>query len=70
MSEAPDALDWQQDFIATNLLAIGYNAWVGYLGGDRSAIICSINSPGVGIAIGSTPFMIAPSNPQNLATPD
>lgn len=29
MSEAPDALDWQQDFIATNSLAIGYNAWVG-----------------------------------------
>ena len=27
MSEAPDALDWQQDFIATSLLAIGYNAW-------------------------------------------
>ncbi len=50
MSEAPDALNWQQDFIATNLLAIGYNAWLGYLGSDRGAIICSTNSPGVGIA--------------------
>ncbi len=25
MSEAPDVLDWQQDFMATNLLVIGYN---------------------------------------------
>lgn len=50
MSEAPDAMSWQQDFIATNLLAIGYNAWVGYLGGKRGAIICSTNSPTVGIA--------------------
>ncbi|QZZ20572.1 hypothetical protein J5X98_25640 [Leptothermofonsia sichuanensis E412] len=50
MSEAPDALNWQQDFIATNLLAIGYNAWMGYLGSDVGAIICSTNSPAVGIA--------------------
>lgn len=50
MSEASDALNWQQDFIATNLLAIGYNAWMGYLGSDRGAIICSTNSPAVGIA--------------------
>ncbi|NEQ22536.1 MAG: hypothetical protein F6K28_25820 [Microcoleus sp. SIO2G3] len=45
--------DWQQDFIATNLLAIGYNAWVGYLGGERGAVICSTNSPTVG-ACGET----------------
>jgi len=50
MNEAPDMLDWQQEFIATNLLAIGYNAWVGYLGGERGVIICSTNSPGVGVA--------------------
>ncbi len=50
MSEAPDALDWQQDLIATNLLVIGYNAWVGYLGGEKGAMICSTNSPVVGIA--------------------
>jgi hypothetical protein len=50
MSEVPGQLDWQQDFIATNLLAIGYNAWTGYLGSDRGAIICSTNSPAVGIA--------------------
>ena len=49
MSEAPGALDWQQGFIATNLLAIGYNAWVGYLGGNRGAIICSTNSSAVGV---------------------
>lgn len=49
MSEVPDLFNWQQDFIATNLLAIGYNAWVGYLGGDRGVIICSTNSPTIGI---------------------
>lgn len=49
MSEASDTLDWQQNFIATNLLAIGYNAWMGYLSGERGAIICSTNSPVVGI---------------------
>lgn len=50
MSEVPESMDWQQEFIATNLLAIGYNAWAGYLGGERGAIICSTNSPTVGIA--------------------
>ena len=49
MSEAPNILDWQQDFIATNLLAIGYNAWVGYSSGERGAIVCSTNSPAIGI---------------------
>ena len=37
--------DWQQDFIATNLLAIGYNAWNGYLKIGRGVIVCSTNSP-------------------------
>jgi len=46
----PDALNWQQEFIASNLLAIGYNAWVGYLGGDRGAVIGSTNSPSVSLA--------------------
>jgi hypothetical protein len=50
MSEALDQLDWQQEFIATNLLAIGYNAWAGCLGGERGAVICSTNTPAVGIA--------------------
>jgi hypothetical protein len=50
MSESPEPIDWQQEFIATNLLALGYNAWVGYLSGQRGAIICSTNSPAVGIA--------------------
>ncbi len=50
MSEAPEAMDWQQGFIATNLLAIGYNAWMGYLGSDRGALVCSTNSSAVGIA--------------------
>ncbi|MCU0566744.1 MAG: hypothetical protein MUF49_09130 [Oculatellaceae cyanobacterium Prado106] len=50
MSKDSNLMDWQQEFIATNLLAIGYNAWAGYLGGERGAIICSTNSPKVGIA--------------------
>jgi hypothetical protein len=33
MNEASQMLDWQQEFIATNLLALGYNAWAGYLRG-------------------------------------
>ncbi len=50
MSEVPEPMNWQQDLIATNLLAIGYNAWMGFLGGERGAIICSTNSSAVGIA--------------------
>ncbi|BAZ18244.1 hypothetical protein NIES4071_101290 (plasmid) [Calothrix sp. NIES-4071] len=42
--------DWQQAFIETNLLAIGYNAWLGYLSGTRGAVICSTNSPQLGFA--------------------
>ncbi|MEG4807004.1 hypothetical protein QUA82_04135 [Microcoleus sp. F8-D3] len=50
MNKDSDLMDWQQDFIATNLLALGYNAWSGYLSGERGAIVCSTNSPAVGIA--------------------
>ncbi|MFM7423629.1 MAG: hypothetical protein ACKO7W_01280 [Elainella sp.] len=50
MNDATDAMDWQQDFIATNLLVIGYNTWAGYLSRGRGAIICSTNSPAVGVA--------------------
>ena len=50
MNKDSDWMDWQQEFIATNLLAIGYNAWTGYLGGERGAIIRSTNSPAVGVA--------------------
>jgi len=49
MNKDSDLMDWQQEFIATNLLAIGYNAWAGYLGGERGALICSTNSPAVGV---------------------
>ena len=41
--------DWQQSFISTNLIAIGYNAWLGYLNGERGAVICSTNSPHLGV---------------------
>jgi hypothetical protein len=50
MNKDSDWMDWQQEFIATNLLVLGYNAWAGYLSGERGAIICSTNSPTVGIA--------------------
>lgn len=43
-------MNWQEDFIAKNLLVLGYNAWVGYLTGERGAVICSTNAPTVGIA--------------------
>ncbi|QMS86585.1 hypothetical protein HUN01_03010 [Nostoc edaphicum CCNP1411] len=42
--------DWQQAFIATNILAIAYNAWIGYLGGERGVVICSTNSPHLSMA--------------------
>ncbi|BAY51756.1 hypothetical protein NIES2134_106500 [Thermostichus vulcanus NIES-2134] len=50
MDELSEMLHWQQAFIATNLLVLGYNAWAGYLCGERGVVICSTNSPGFGIA--------------------
>jgi hypothetical protein len=50
MSETTDVSTWHQDFIASNLLVIGYNAWAGHLSHDRGAIICSTTAPAVGIA--------------------
>ncbi len=50
MSDTNDALEWQQGLIATNLLMIGYNAWVGYLGGEGGVIVCSTNCPAIGVA--------------------
>ncbi|MCH2047415.1 MAG: hypothetical protein MK289_02620 [Trichodesmium sp. ALOHA_ZT_67] len=40
--------NWQQEFISTNLISIGYNAWQGYLSSQRGLIICSTNSPLIG----------------------
>ncbi|NET71518.1 MAG: hypothetical protein F6K62_11470 [Sphaerospermopsis sp. SIO1G2] len=50
MSETNDESNWHQDFIASNLLVIGYNAWAGHLSCERGAIVCSTNSPTVGIS--------------------
>jgi len=54
MDETPETMnplvDWQQEFIATNLLVLGYNAWAGYLGEERGALICSTNAPAVRLA--------------------
>jgi hypothetical protein len=49
MTNEINAQNWQQTFISTNLLAIGYNAWIGYLNGERGAVICSTNAPELGI---------------------
>ncbi len=50
MREPSPSPDWQQEFIATNFLALGYNAWAGYLNGERGAVICSTHAPTLGIA--------------------
>lgn len=52
--------DWQQNFIATNLIAIGYNAWLGYLNGDRGAVICSTNYPHLSISGETFPSHFVP----------
>ena len=49
MSEINDISNWHQDFIASNLLVIGHNAWAGHLSQKRGAIVCSTNSPTVGV---------------------
>ncbi|MEL6501600.1 MAG: hypothetical protein AAFQ23_09375, partial [Cyanobacteria bacterium J06623_1] len=49
MRETNDRSNWHQDFIASNLLVIGYNAWAGHLSQERGAIVCSLNSPMVGV---------------------
>ena len=50
MREATDRSNWAQEFVASNLLVIGYNAWAGHLSQKRGAIVCSTNSPIVGIS--------------------
>jgi hypothetical protein len=35
--------------VATNLLALGYNAWCGFLAGERGVVVCSLNGPHLGI---------------------
>ncbi|ABW33133.1 hypothetical protein [Acaryochloris marina] len=47
--------DWQQAFITTNLLVLGYNAWCGFLTGARGAVVCSLNSPQLGMTGESFP---------------
>ena len=49
MSQTNDISIWHQDFIASNLLVIGYNAWAGHLRQKRGAIVCSLNSAMVGV---------------------
>lgn len=50
MTESESQTDWQQSFVATNLVAIAYNAWVGYRTGERGAVVCSLNSPRLGLS--------------------
>ncbi|ACB54170.1 hypothetical protein cce_4822 [Crocosphaera subtropica ATCC 51142] len=39
--------DWQQTFIETNFIVLGFNAWNGYLKSGRGVIVCSTNSPSI-----------------------
>ncbi len=48
MTDQPQA-NWQDSFIATNLLCLGYNAWCGFLTGGRGAVVCSLRSPQLSI---------------------
>ncbi|MEO0942839.1 MAG: hypothetical protein AAFY30_14935 [Cyanobacteria bacterium J06642_12] len=41
--------NWQEFFVAINLLPLGYNAWSGFLAGERGAVVCSLNSPQLGL---------------------
>ncbi|MGK7911529.1 MAG: hypothetical protein AB4050_08620 [Synechococcus sp.] len=41
--------NWQESFVATNLLLLGYNAWSGFRIGERGAVVCSFNSPQLGL---------------------
>ncbi len=61
-------MDWQQEFIATNLLAIGYNAWSGYLSGERGALICSTNSPAVSFVALILQQLALRENPSKLTS--
>lgn len=36
---------WQDRWIATNLLGLGDNAWVGYLRAGRGVVVCTPNTP-------------------------
>lgn len=42
--------DWQQALVQTNLPVIGYNAWAGYLAGERGAVVCSLSAPQLGVS--------------------
>ncbi|MEM1308121.1 MAG: hypothetical protein AAGF98_01235 [Cyanobacteria bacterium P01_H01_bin.153] len=48
MTDQPKT-NWQDSFVATNLLPLGYNAWSGFLAGEPGAVVCSLNSPQLGI---------------------
>ena len=75
MTDQPQA-NWQESFVATNLLPLGYNAWSGFLARERGAVVCSLNSPQLGIIGESFPAhyiprsRLAPFLNAWLATPD
>ncbi len=52
--------DWQQDFVAKNTIAIGYNAWVGYQTGHRGVVIGTTNNPTVGVTGETFPCYFVP----------
>jgi pantothenate kinase type III len=52
--------NWQQDFLAKNSIAIGYNAWMGYQSGHRGVLICTTNNPTVGVTGETFPSYFVP----------
>ncbi|WP_413160627.1 hypothetical protein ACL6C3_19145 [Capilliphycus salinus ALCB114379] len=68
--------DWQQNFIATNLIALGYNAWMGYLKSERGVVVCSTNTATLNVVGETFPAhfvcrrRLAPFLNAWLATPD
>jgi hypothetical protein len=52
--------NWQESFVATNLLSLGYNSWCGYLCGERGAVVCSLRSPQLSITGESFPAHYVP----------
>ncbi|MFN3679629.1 hypothetical protein [Thermosynechococcus sp.] len=52
MSQSPQSMElteWQDQWIAANLLSLGYNAWVGYLSAGAGVVVCTTNTPQVGV---------------------
>ena len=48
MTNQPQA-NWQESFVATNLLTLAYNAWCGFLSGELGTAVCSLRTSRLGL---------------------